>query len=367
MIIDRIVLRNFRNYEMLDLAPAPGINCITGRNGCGKTNIIEAIALLSQVRSFRGVADAALMRWGADSYFCRADVVDNDERRFEIGCAAVDGRVRRRFKIDETIVKGAAEYYGRFVAVIFSPDDLGLVDGTPEARRRYFDTVIAKTDRGYLRDLIDIRKVLAARNRILRDLRSGVSSGHGHLGIWDAMFAELAAKIVERRRVFMESFNPVFRGSCAEVSDDDLEPSLVYEPSTGNRDKQGIIDALAADIARDLQRGSTGIGPQRDDFRFVDGNGRNISDVASQGQKRTVVIALKNAEIDSVESTLGKRAVLLIDDIFAELDHERRQKALALFRRQNQVFVTMVSADREWTSEEGGRFFQVEDGNVRIQ
>jgi len=364
MVVERLVLKHFRNYTNLELSPAPGVNIITGHNGSGKTNMIEALSLLSELRSFRGVGDGALMQWDADSYFCRADIVGPDERRFEVGCALYDGRARKRYKIDDAEIRGSAEYYGRFVSVILSPGDLALVDGPPEARRRYVDAVIAKIDRGYLRDLVSFRKVLASRNRILKDARGEARAPGDQLPVWNSLFAELTVAIVARRTEFARSFAPVIQDAYGRIADDSLAPALSYAPSTGEAGKQDIVERLEGCLRRDLQMGSTTIGPQRDEFVLHDRRGERFADSASQGQKRTAAIALKIAELDFVERALGKRAVILIDDIFPELDAQRRAAALELFRRENQTFVTMARDGLGGDGMNGAARFRVEDGRV---
>src|SRR5208337_4738022 len=160
MFIEELTIKNFRNYGNLQISFSPGINFIIGNNGVGKSNILEAISIVSNIKSFRNINDSEIIKWNEDSYYCSLAVGNHDDSLYEIGCALKSDTVQKRLKIDGKEIKSAAEYYGRLLSVILSPIDINIINGTPDFRRRFFDSVISKIDMTYFEALGEFRKVL---------------------------------------------------------------------------------------------------------------------------------------------------------------------------------------------------------------
>ncbi|HNW29908.1 MAG TPA: DNA replication and repair protein RecF [Spirochaetota bacterium] len=346
MFIKELTARNFRNYGSLAITFTPGINFIIGNNGVGKTNILEAISIASNIKTFRNIHDSELIKWNEDSYYCSAVIGESDDRVFEIGCTLFQDKIKKRLKIDGKEIKSAADYYGRFLTVTLSPIDINIVNGAPEARRRFFDSVISKIDASYFETLNEFKKVLVSRNRILKEIKINNIS-RNQLDVWDTLFSEKAHSIAGKRYLFIDRFNSVFRNYYGNIAEGDDPPVIEYDCTTGKDDAPAILEKLQKSRSRDILLGSTGIGPQRDDFILENGSGSRFINYASQGQRRTAAVTLKIAECILIEEEKRKKSVILVDDIFSELDEKRRSKMIDILCRGNQIIFTMVHFNPE--------------------
>ncbi len=342
MFIKSLLLKNFRNYTNLNIEFSPGINFIVGQNGAGKTNILEGISILSGIRSFRNVSDHEIIQWGQESYYCHAAVMDSPEKEFEVGCALIADRLKKRAKIDSAEMHRISEYFGRLLTVVFSPSDIQIINGNPELRRKFFDRIISQVDLNYLNSLTELKKILISRNRLLKQLQSRRTERTGELDIWDRMLAERSSVIINKRAEFVEKFSASFGRSYSSIASEDDPPRLTYESNITARDPEAIYSVFYSSRMRDFAIGSTSAGPHRDDYGFISGNGRTFKNIASQGQRRTAAIALKSAECNFLEQSTGKKVVLMVDDIFSELDETRRENMVHILKRDNQVLFTMV-------------------------
>jgi DNA replication and repair protein RecF len=318
------------------------MNFIAGKNGVGKTNILEAISVVSNLRSFRNNADIELIQWGYDSYFCSASVLDNEEMMFEVGYTINNEKIKKRVKIDNVEQHRALDYYGRLLTVIISPDDLSIITGGPEIRRRYFDSVISKGDKDYFQKLIEFRRILSSRNAVLKGLRNSPGGNDGQLTVWNEMFAEAASLIVRKREKFISEFASCFSEVYRDIFGEVNAPVLTYTFFPSSSVADAIYRELDKRKERDVIQGSTTIGPQRDDYRLTDSKGHLFQNYSSQGQKRTAAVSLKISEILYIEKVRKKKTVILVDDIFSELDFDRRKSLLSILQRGNQVIFTMI-------------------------
>lgn len=341
MFIQELTLRNFRNYDSLTISFSPEINFIIGDNGVGKTNILEAISVASNIKSFRNIHDSEIIRWNESSYYCSVRVGDNEDRFFEVGCSLQSEKIKKRLKIDGQEIRSAGEYYGRLLAVVLSPGDINIINGTPDFRRRFFDSVISKIDTSYFITLNEFKKILASRNSLLKRIKSDGKELH-QLDVWDTLFSEKAGFITRRRVAFIDTFNRIFRDTYASIAPDDEPPSITYTSTADMDDENGIHERLLKMRNRDLVLGATGIGPQRDDYILQNDAGNRFTNYASQGQRRTAAVTLKMAECAVIEEEKGKKSIILVDDIFSELDEKRRSTMIDILRRGNQILFTMV-------------------------
>lgn len=344
MYIKEIVLKNFRNYEILNLSFSPGVNFIIGPNGSGKTNILEGISIAANIKSFRNVHDDDIIKWGENSYFCRVLSGDNDFQEFEIGCSITAGKLSKRAKIDGVEIQRASGYVGKLIAVIFAPGDLQILNGVPEIRRRFFDGIISRSDKSYMEVISEFKRILQSRNRLMKSLQSGGSVKGAEISVWDKMFAERSSVIIKKRKEFLDKFQAPFKDAYLQVAKNDASPDIIYRGDLHDSDPGNIIENLERRRERDIATGTTGIGPQRDDYLFAMHNGIHFNNSASQGQKRTLAIALKIAECNFIEYLTKKRVVLLVDDIFSELDETRRNNLIQILNRENQAIFTMVNS-----------------------
>jgi DNA replication and repair protein RecF len=345
MYINKISLKNFRNYSSATIAFSPGYNFLTGDNGVGKTNILEAVSVSSNIKSFRNSHDDDLIHWGDEWYYCVSEVNECENSLFEVGYSRETGKVKKKLKIDKNEVRKASEYFGKLLSVAISPEDINLIGGPPETRRRFFDGVFSKVDKEYYNTLISFRKTLTSRNRVLRDLKESRNAFNSHhVDTWNRIFAELASGLIKKRTMYISEFSSVFTGSYNNISGGEFSPYIKYYNNAKCMEVDEIIYKLENSMKKDIITGSTTVGPHRDDYITVNENSMNFQNFSSQGQRRTASISLKAAELSFLESRLKKKAVILVDDIFSELDDKRRRNLLVFLTGGNQVIFSMIDS-----------------------
>jgi DNA replication and repair protein RecF len=344
MYLASLHLRHFRNFEEQRLEfPAQGV-AIVGDNGQGKTNLLEAIYYLEIFRSFRGAPDEQLVRFGEEVFRVEARLAGEDE---ETSVAAAFERRRRRKKV--TVNGGEpprlGDALGRLGAVIFSPSDVMIVAGSPGLRRRYLDIVLSLNAPGYLHALQRYRQVLVQRNALLR--RGAAPAlvaawNEGLVGWGSRVVAARARWVAERAAGFARHYADIAGGTDARL---EYEPSL--EPWQAEEEIAGAFTAgLERGAEREVRRGMTLVGPHRDDLGVTaQGPGGAWVDLrvfGSGGQQRTAAVALRMVEADTLHDTRGRDPILLLDDVFAELDPGRSARILRWIEREEggQVLLT---------------------------
>lgn len=339
MYIQKLLLKNFRNYETFSLNFISGINIIFGDNGTGKTNILEAISVASDVKSFRKASDASMVRRSTDGYYIRASVLDGEyDRLFEVGFSKLSN-LKKKCKIDSEKVAAFSDYYGNMLLIIASPDDLVLIDGEPEKKRKYLDSVIAKYDRTYLQQLSDFRRILKNRNHILKS-----GNGTTQLPVWNEMFAENASGIVKKRSSFLKDFSRLVEKYYCALSAGSNPVTVKYNNSLSQLEVPEILSVLTSRHEHDIYRKTSTAGPHRDSYTIMN-DGLHFKEYASQGQKRLMALSFKLAERDIVERASQKKSILCFDDVFSELDKNKRNRLISLIQNDNQILVTVVDTE----------------------
>jgi len=304
MKLDKIFLQNFRSYENREFELADRV-VVVGPNGSGKSNLIEAIYLLATGKSFRAERDEEMVRYG-EGFF---RVVGEIGGLGEIG---VTLKERKNFEVNG-VARRMMDFVGNLKAVMFGPGDMELVTGSPSVRRRYLDFVISQVDREYRRCQISYEKGLRQRNKLLDLIRDGLA-GRNQLFFWDKLLIKNGEYITGKREEYLEGLAEYDKSVISEV-----------------RLKQYETEEVAA--------GSTLVGPHRDNF-IVNLDGRDVSKFGSRGEQRMMVWKMKQKEIEY----LGGEPVLLLDDIFSELDHKHRDEVIELIKTYGGQ-VIMTSAD----------------------
>ncbi|HOF33673.1 MAG TPA: DNA replication and repair protein RecF [Spirochaetota bacterium] len=340
MILREILLKNFRNYENQKIIFSDSVNIITGNNGSGKTNIIEAISILSGSKSFRNSKDKDIIKWGNDSYFCKAVIEEGSNSVFESGCISNGQSCEKKRKIDGMLLS-ASDFFGKILTVIFSPEDILIIDSSPENRRKYFDGVISKFDDLYLKSLMQYKKILKYRNYILK---SGKDENKikKELSVWNDTFSEKAVYITNKRSEFIKSFNNEFSEIYDLFSFNHNNSYFIYKSDNLALTKNEFLLKIEKSIRRDLNSFSTSIGPHKDDFILNSFGDRIFSEFASQGQKRIASVSMKFAEKEITEKLRGQKAVILVDDVFSELDKVRKEKFVEMTAFTNQSIFTIA-------------------------
>ncbi|HVL40166.1 MAG TPA: DNA replication/repair protein RecF [Fimbriimonadaceae bacterium] len=313
----RLELARFRNYRELSLALAPGFNVFAGANAQGKTNLLEAIYLLSTTRLLRGMRDHEAIMEGHDRALVTGDLVDSGTR---LGITLERG-VRKRATLNGMALPRAADIIGRAPSVCISTLDLSIVKGEPSERRLFLDIELSQLYPSYLRDLAHYRRALEQRNSLLRAAQERALPPDV-FEPWEQQMATHGAALRDTRLRFVRDVQEVARRLHGSLSDGETL-SLSYLPKDDSAGSEGLLEALQRHRPSDVARGSTQIGPHRDDLQILidDREGRLFG---SQGQQRTAVIAIKLATLEHATEELGVAPILLLDDILSDLDERRR-------------------------------------------
>jgi DNA replication and repair protein RecF len=371
LYVAHLALHDFRSYPVLEVELEPGVTSFVGRNGQGKTNIVEAIDYLSRLSSHRVAADLPLVRRGATRAVVRAAVV-RDERRAVLEIEINPGKSNRA-RVNRAQLPRARELLGLVRTVVFAPDDLALVKGDPTERRRFADDLLVLHQGArYAGTRSDYDRVLRQRNSLLKTARLRGSSAEGALStleVWDERLARLGAEVMAARARLVEELNPLLGKAYEAVARGATRDDAVlsYKPSFEVTEDGELEQAMLAEIARrrpdELDRGVSLVGPHRDDLICSLGE-FPVKGYASHGESWSFALAMKLASYDLLRST-GDDPVLILDDVFAELDTGRRAQLAELVSGAEQVLVTAaVSADIP----EGlrGRRFDVAGGEVTL-
>ena len=308
MNIRSIELKNFRNYENLEISFDEGTNILFGDNAQGKTNILEAAYMSGTTKSHKGSRDREMIRFGEEEAHLKTVVVRGG-REYQIDMHLKKNRAKG-IAIDKIPIKKASELFGILNIVFFSPEDLNIIKNGPAERRRFLDSELCQLDRIYLADLTNYNKILAQRNKLLKDMiyRPSLSDT---LPVWDMQLIETGKKIIRRRKQY-------------RISGGKEELFLKYEP---NIDDIFFEDELSRAKEKDKKLCQTSVGPHRDDLLFSIGD-VDIRKYGSQGQQRTSALSLKLSEIELVRKSISDTPVLLLDDVLSELDSSRQNYLL---------------------------------------
>jgi DNA replication and repair protein RecF len=338
-------LRDFRNYLRLDASFSPGFHLLLGDNAQGKTNVLEAIYLMATLRSFRGVGGAQMIRHGQKGYFVGGNVTGQGEHEVKIYWSARE----RNLSLDGRPVRKLTDYLGTLRAVVFCTEDLHLVKGTARARRRFLDLLLAQTHPGYLPLLQRYMRAVRARNALLKQSRQG-GTDEATLDSFSHELVELGNQLIRMRTELAPKFSPLARLAYRRISNDAEELRIEYQPSV----KKDFAVELAQSRGRERTYRSTLIGPHRDDLQLLL-NEKSAAQFGSEGQKRTLAIALKMAQAEYLTGIHGSAPVLLIDDVMGELDVKRRSGFLPLLEqaRKTSGQVFMTATEENWPSELG--------------
>jgi len=338
MIIKRLELKNFRNHASSVLEFSPEVNMLVGNNAQGKTNVLEAIYLSCVGRGWRTNKDRELIKFDAQVASVKADV------KKEYGGVEVEILLstagKKQITINKIPVKKMGELMGQINCVFFSPDELRLVKEAPADRRRFMDIDISQIDKSYFYSLLRYNKILSQRNALLKSRDEDIVVG---LNIWDEQLAKEGEKIISRRKEFIEELKMEV-GKVHEGLTDSKERIEIEYESNGDINDGGLLEALRGAREKDMRLKTTTVGPHRDDISILI-NGKDVRRFGSQGQQRTVALSLKLAELEIFRTKTGEYPVLLLDDVFSELDQLRKSNLLEMVRKvQTIITCTETSA-----------------------
>ena len=399
MHLAHLALTNFRTFRRLELDLPPGLHLITSGNALGKTNLLEAIAMLATARSVRGGTDADLIAWEAleedplpaarlsaqvetadGSTALEIAVIARDlqaERPPDAPPAPPDRKLTasRRFRVNG-VARRASDLIGRLRVVMFAAEDLRLIDGPPALRRRYLDITISQFEPAYVRALQRYSRVLQQRNSLLRRLQESVRRNAGaadELDFWDGELAVAGAFVFAARRQSLAALDRGAAALYAELAPSGERLEVCYSPAlppelAASVGEAGFADRLRAAFEEqrdtDIRAGMTRLGPHRDDVTFMLA-GREAAAFASRGEQRSAALALRLAEVALSTERTSDPPVLLLDDILSELDAERRKRVLAVAYGVDQCIITSPDDDRPGPAAlPDARLHRIEDGQV---
>jgi DNA replication and repair protein RecF len=364
MYIKKLQLVNFRNYDEEIIFFDENVNIITGKNGQGKTNLIEGINVLSMGKSFRTLTDAEMVGFGKDFFRVRGDFIKKGEN---LSAEMRFSGKEKSFFIDGAEKKKNADLLENVYTVVFSSEDLRIVREDPDKRRRFMDRELFQLKPLYYIELSRYQKTLKNRNLLLKE----ENPDEDLLSVYDHYLAEHGARIMKERGAFTERLNEVSCSIEDRLTGGKEKLEVFYEPdiereNTTEAQKERIKTVLKQNREREISRHSTVFGPHRDDLRIT-ANGTDLRHFGSAGQQRTAALSLKLAELKLIKEETGEDAILLLDDVLSELDEERQSYLIHSFEK-NQLFITAAEMnDGMRTSLPRGNVYEVEGGRATLR
>jgi DNA replication and repair protein RecF len=352
--LGELELVNFRNFKTLELSPGARFNILSGSNGVGKTNLLEAIYMFGVLRSFRTTSRRDLILSGQDEARARGTFLG---ALAGLSCHIAITHTSRTVRADGKTVSATGGHFRSLPMVLFHPATMGLVQSGPDGRRRFLNRALFQAESDYPALHRDYIRALSSRNRLLKER----SPDHRALSPFDEQLADLGAQIMAARERFLAELLPHFLKAFEKISLG-LEAKLSYKPKVeGGREE--ILAALENGLAGDVQRGFTSVGPHGDDFQ-IDLGALSARKFASQGQQRMLALALKIAETNVLAKATDRIPILLMDDISSELDRDRNRELFSFLASvSGQVFITTTHLDHILI-EEDRVDFQIQDGSV---
>jgi len=366
MYLSHLTLSEFRNYRQLNFTLGPGLFLFHGENAQGKTNLLEAVSMLSTATSFHASSDREVVNWNAPDAIARleATVIRREgDAHIELvifdpsplsssntiqtprrGMDMPTGTPRKRIKVND-LPRRAIDLIGQMKVVLFAPTDLHLVDGSPDERRRFLDRALCQVSPRYCQDVVKYRKIVMQRSALLKRIRD-VQEDPRLLDFLDDQLLTLATHIVSARATMIAALTPIADDFQVAISGKREHLQLLYRPSfrvdsvwDAAEAKQQYLAQLHEVRRKEILQGVCLLGPHRDDLEFVV-NGVTMLTYGSRGQQRTAALSVKLAELAYMRESTGDEPILLLDDVFSELDHLRREYLLEQVRQQQQVFLT---------------------------
>lgn len=357
MFIKSLELDSFRNYEYLKIDFDKGVNILYGDNAQGKTNILEAIYLSATTKSHKGSKDREIINIEKEEAHIKTILEkDNLERR-------IDMHLRKNkskgIALDKVRLKKVSELLGLLNVVFFSPEDLSIIKNEPEKRRRFVDMELCQIDTLYLNDLNNYNKVLNQRNTLLKDI-SFHPEYKDMISIYDLQLVSYGSRLIERRKKFVEEMNPIISFNHKTITCDKENLVMNYHPSVDIKDYE---DSLKESLYKDMKLRTTSVGPHRDDYSFF-ANDMNLRIYGSQGQQRSAAISLKLSEISLIKQVTKHNPVLLLDDVFSELDAGRKSHMIDSIGDIQTIITCPNLEDFSSSSMKINKIFQVDHATV---
>jgi len=342
MYLKELSVINFKNFAQAELQFSNKINCFIGQNGVGKTNLLDAIYYMSMCKSYLNPIDSQNIRYDEDFFVIQGDYLLNDTTE-NIYCGLKRNK-KKVFKRDKKEYQKLSDHIGLLPVVMISPLDNNLILEGSDERRKFMDTVISQYDKNYLENLIKYNRVLAQRNKLLKDFYQNRMYDEDTISVWDAQLVVLGQKLYEVRVKFVEELIPIFQDYYSKISENNERVELIYDSQLHENDFESL---LKESIEKDRVLQYTTVGPHKDDL-ILSLNKYPIKKAGSQGQQKTYLVSLKLAQFDFIKKISGFKPILLLDDVFDKFDRQRVRQIIELVAENHfgQIFITDTNEDR---------------------
>lgn len=360
MKIKSIKLESFRNYDYQIVDFPMQITLVSGANGQGKTNLVESVVVASTTKSPRTSNASELVKDGSDN----AKVEISLERKFgQMNLSfEISSKGEKKFFVNSNQISKMGDVFGNLVVVYFSPDDLRIISASPDKRRDFMDTDISELSGSYYNLLQRYNKILLQRNKLLKTEKNR-ELFLAQIGVWDEQLSHVASLIIRTRKSFIEKLKVPAKEALKFISSskDNLEIEYVGAKGvTAEEIKVELLKSLKFNLERDIELGYTSVGPHRDDIYF-EINGKDARNFASQGQQRSIVLALKFAELEIFEKELEEEPILVLDDVFSELDTTRQRR---LYEKMSKYQTIITGTQFKFKPVSNFETIRVKEGNV---
>ncbi len=346
MKLSNIALSQFRNHTNTECEFGEKTNVFLGNNGEGKTNILESISFLLLTKSFHAKTDADAIQQEKKFFSVHTNVISDTDIQSKIHIYYNKEEKQKEYKINSNTIQKLSSVIGEFPIVIISPEHATITMGSPAERRKFIDITISQSNKMYVENMMEYKKILRQRNKLFE-------IGNVSLKIlepWNEMLVKYGSKIIAKRIQFFKEIFPIITKSYASLIETTEEPSITYIPQSENIEEHYTVENIAEILRKEIEKKykdevrlkNTLVGPHRDDVVFYL-NTMNVREFASQGQHKTFLIALKIAEFLYIKEQCNETPVFLLDDVFSELDEIRTQKLLSIVENLGQTFITTTN------------------------
>ncbi len=360
MKIHNLKLLNFRNYESISLDFSDGYNIIYGNNGSGKTNLVESIYVLALTKSFRGSVDKVLIMNNKDIARIEGTVEDKYSDKYKI----ILKESGKKVKINDNTIEKLSDYISKISVILFNPDDLRLIKDTPSIRRKGLNLDISQINNTYLKVLNMYNKLLKQRNTYLKTTNINANSSSEYLDVLTKKLIDYGEKIYNYRKKFIDEINELIPIIYRDISALD-GMKIVYKSDYIDMSREDMIKKYKANLQRDIILGKTMIGVHHDDIKFILGD-MDLKDYGSEGQQKNAIIAYKLAELEIFKREKGSYPILILDDLFSELDRLKINNILKIINEDIQTFITTTEIDKiDKRILDKSRIYKVDDSVVR--
>lgn len=375
MRINRLKLHYFRNHTDSEITFAPHLNLITGKNGAGKTNVIDAIHYLCMSRSFVASSDQYVANWDEKYFMIEGDFEGEIRHSFKVSCSYSRGDGKKIF-VNDSPLKRLSDLIGMVPVVVMSPGDLKLTAEGPAERRSFLDSMISQISTKYLRDLMQYRHIRRQRNKLLQEFRGPRQMLETYLEPWSRQLVETGARLIAKRAGVLKQFKRYLEYQYRTISELKLKPGLTYQTITDETEsteqiKEVFTNLIQQNLEKEIEREQTLYGPHRDEVVFYLDD-MELRNFGSQGQHRLFSMALKMGQLFYYSDELDDLPIMLLDDLFGNLDQQKVTIIMeTLTKHSGQTFITSAAEKpflkSQFKNRSSNSWYKVEDGNIHLK